>query len=142
MSDSGEPGVAARPLTVYEYVGGDAYFVALVEHFYEGVERDAVMRPMYPADLTGSKARLAGFLIQYWGGPQTYSEQRGHPRLRMRHNPFVIGDVEAASWYRHMEAAVDAMQADETVRPVLLEYFARAAEAMINVEVTPTGVTP
>ena len=86
MSDTGAPREDARPLLVYEYVGGDPFFVALVEHFYEGVERDAVMRPMYPVDLTGSKARLAGFLIQYWGGPQTYSEQRGHPRLRMRHN--------------------------------------------------------
>lgn len=133
MSDTGAPHEDARPVSVYEYVGGDPFFVALVEHFYEGVERDAVMRPMYPVDLTGSKARLAGFLIQYWGGPQTYSEQRGHPRLRMRHNPFVIGAAEAASWYRHMEAAVGAMHADDVVRPVFLEYFARAAEAMINV---------
>jgi hemoglobin len=134
MSDAGAPGGDARPVSVYEYVGGDAFFVALVEHFYEGVEHDAVMRPMYPADLTGSKARLSGFLIQYWGGPQTYSEQRGHPRLRMRHNPFVIGEAEAASWYAHMSAALDEMHADDVVRPVFLEYFARAAEAMINVE--------
>lgn len=133
MSDTGEPQGEARPVSVYEYVGGDAFFIELVEHFYVGVEADAVMRPMYPADLTGSKARLAGFLIQYWGGPQTYSEQRGHPRLRMRHNPFVIGEAEAASWYRHMEAALDAMQTDDVARPVFLEYFARAAEAMINV---------
>jgi len=83
--------------------------------------------------LLSVKARLAGFLIQYWGGPQTYSEQRGHPRLRMRHNPFVIGEAEAAAWYGHMEAALGAMAADEVVRPVFLEYFARAAEAMINV---------
>ena len=136
MSDAGASTDAAPPVSVYEYVGGDAFFIALVEHFYAGVERDELMRPMYPEELTPSKARLAGFLIQYWGGPQTYSEQRGHPRLRMRHNPFVIGDAEAAAWYAHMEAAVDAMHADDTVRPVLLEYFARAAEAMINVAPT------
>jgi hemoglobin len=133
MSDAQPSSDSARPVSVYEYVGGDAFFVELVEHFYDGVERDAVMRPMYPAELSGSKARLAGFLIQYWGGPQTYSEQRGHPRLRMRHVPFVIGASEAASWYGHMEAALDAMHADDVVRPVFLEYFARAAEAMINV---------
>jgi hemoglobin len=133
MSDTHAADDDARPVSVYEYLGGDAYFVELVERFYEGVERDAVMRPMYPADLTGSKARLAGFLIQYWGGPQTYSEQRGHPRLRMRHIPFVIGESEAAAWYGHMEAAVDAMHTDAAARPVLLEYFARAAQAMINV---------
>ncbi len=132
---AGTSGAAEHPpreVTVYEYVGGHAYFAALVEHFYEGVERDAVMRPMYPDDLTESKANLAGFLVQYWGGPQTYSEQRGHPRLRMRHVPFAIGPAEARAWYAHMLAAVDAMGTDEVARPVLLEYFARAAEAMIN----------
>jgi hemoglobin len=123
---------APRQVTVHEYVGGDAFFVDLVERFYAGVALDTLLRPMYPADLTESKAHLAGFLIQFWGGSQAYSEQRGHPRLRMRHGPFAIGEAEAAAWYRHMSAAVDAMGVDDVVRPVLLEYFARAADAMIN----------
>jgi hemoglobin len=89
---------------------------------------------MYPEDLTQSKSYLAGFLVQYWGGPQTYSEERGHPRLRMRHFPFVIGVEQAAAWYRHMEAAVLALDVDDTARPILLEYFERAAHAMINVD--------
>lgn len=121
-----------RQVTVYEYVGGTPFFEALVEHFYAGVAGDERIRPMYPDDLTDAKAHLVGFLVQFWGGPHTYSDERGHPRLRMRHLPYVIGDAEAAAWYEHMAAAVEAMGADELVRPVLLEYFERAANAMIN----------
>jgi hemoglobin len=128
------PDDTVRQVTVHEYVGGDAFFAELVERFYAGIETDPLLRPMYPEDLTDSKAFLAGFLVQFWGGSGAYSEQRGHPRLRMRHFPFTIGDAEAAAWFRHMSAAVDAMHLDDVVRPVLLEYFERAANAMINVE--------
>ena len=82
-----------RQITVYEYVGGAPFFERLVEHFYAAVADDPVMRPMYPDDLTGPKQRLVGFLVQYWGGPTHYSDERGHPRLRMRHAPFVIDAV-------------------------------------------------
>jgi hemoglobin len=121
-------------VSVYEYVGGAPFFVDLVERFYAGVERDPVLRPMYPADLRGSKARLAGFLVQYWGGPTDYSDARGHPRLRMRHAPFPVGTRARDAWLAHMRAAIAASGADEVVAPVLLEYFERAATAMINTE--------
>ena len=138
MSDSPafstEPeSVGTRQVTVHEYVGGDVFFEELIERFYAGVVTDPLLRPMYPEDLTDAKAHLTGFLIQFWGGSQAYSDSRGHPRLRMRHVPLVIGDAEAAAWYRHMAAAVDAMAPDVTARPVLLEYFERAVNAMINV---------
>ena len=123
-----------RQVTVYEYVGGEPFFVELVERFYAGVDHDPVNRPLYPDDLTDAKAHLVGFLVQFWGGPQTYSEQRGHPRLRMRHFPYTIGDAEAEAWFRHMSAAVGSMALDDVVGPVLLEYFERAANAMINVQ--------
>ena len=84
-----------QPETVYALVG-EEFFVELVERFYEGVAGDAVLRPLYPSqDLADAKARLCGFLVQYWGGPADYSAARGHPRLRMRHAPYVIGPVAA-----------------------------------------------
>jgi hemoglobin len=92
--------------TLYARVGGAPYFVALVDRFYEGVERDPALRPLYPADLEPGKANLAGFLAQYWGGPPDYSARRGHPRLRMRHFRFAIGTRERDAWLRHMAAAV------------------------------------
>ncbi len=141
MSDGATPGPTdggeepqTRQVTVYEYVGGDAFFAELVERFYAGVDHDPVIRPLYPDDLTDAKAHLVGFLVQFWGGPQTYSEQRGHPRLRMRHFPYSIGDAEAEAWFRHMAAAVESMALDDVAGPVLLEYFERAANAMINVQ--------
>ena len=137
MSDPHAPApdeaTTARQVTVHEHVGGDAFFVELVDRFYAGVAGDARLRPMYPDDLTDSRAHLAGFLIQYWGGSQAYSEERGHPRLRMRHFPFAIGNTEAVAWYGHMAAAVHAMAPEATARTLLLEYFERAAHAMINV---------
>jgi len=91
---------------MYERVGGSDFFVALVDRFYVGVAGDPVLRPLYPDDLTDPKAHLAGFLVQYWGGPTTYSDERGHPRLRMRHARFVIGPLERDAWLRHMTDAV------------------------------------
>ncbi len=87
---------------------------------------------MYPDDLTESRAHLALFLSQYWGGPPDYSEQRGHPRLRMRHAPFAIGSAEADAWFRHMTAAVRAAGMDPDDERELLEYLAMAAQSLIN----------
>ena len=95
--------------TVYDAVGGRAFFDDLVDGFYAGVSDDPLLRPMYPDDLTDSRRHLAGFLTQYWGGPSTYSDERGHPRLRMRHAPFAIGEAERDAWLRHMLGALVAV---------------------------------
>jgi hemoglobin len=113
-------------------VGGDAWFAALVERFYAVVAEDPRLRPMYPDDLSESKAHLTGFLIQYWGGPTTYSEQRGHPRLRMRHAPFAIGPAERDAWYDAMAAAVRSGDLEPDDQAAFLAYFDMAATAMIN----------
>ncbi len=128
------------PPTVYEAVGGQSFFDNLVNRFYEAVEGDSRLRPMYPKDLRHSKARLAGFLAEYWGGPPLYSEMRGHPRLRMRHLPFNIGWAEREAWMVHMTASLDrARLADGTGRPlpaeiraVMFEHFDNAATHLIN----------
>lgn len=121
-----------RPL--HDRVGGEPFFRALVDHFYEGVVADAVLGPLYPDDdLDGARARLTLFLVQYWGGPTTYSEQRGHPRLRMRHAPFTIGPVQRDAWLLHMRLAVDAMpDLGDAERSELLAYFDSAADFMVN----------
>jgi hemoglobin len=120
-------------VTLYEYVGGTPFFVQLVDDFYAGVAADPVLRPMYPEeDLTAAKARLVGFLVQYWGGPTDYSDARGHPRLRMRHAPFAVDERARDAWFAHMSAAVARSGADEVARDALLAYFTNAATAMIN----------
>lgn len=101
-------------VSVYDAVGGQPFFVALVDGFYAGVAADPLLRPMYPDDLADSRRHLAGFLAQYWGGPTTYSDERGHPRLRMRHAPFVIGLAERDAWLRHMLGSLDARVATGT----------------------------
>jgi len=119
--------------SVYELAGGDQTFRLLVERFYASVAKDAVLRAIYPEeDLSGATDRLTLFLIQYWGGPATYSERRGHPRLRLRHQPFAIGQVERDAWLRHMTAAVDSLDLAPAVRKALLDYFETASTAMIN----------
>jgi len=119
--------------SVYEQVGGSGYFFALVDRFYVGVAGDPVLRPLYPDDLTDARRHLALFLVQYWGGPATYNEERGHPRLRMRHAPFVIGTLERDAWLRHMTDAVDSgPELPPGVRRALLEYFAMAAASLMN----------
>ena len=118
---------------VYEAAGGEPVFRELVKRFYAKVETDPVLRPIYPeADLAGATERLTLFLIQYWGGPNTYSERRGHPRLRMRHQPFVIGPRERDAWLAHMSAAVVSLELPEGVRKAFLDYFETASTAMIN----------
>ena len=119
--------------SVYDLAGGEATFRLLVERFYSRVASDPVLRAVYPEeDLSGATERLTLFLIQYWGGPATYSEQRGHPRLRLRHQPFAIGQAERDAWLRHMTSAVESLELAPAVREALLDYFATASTAMIN----------
>lgn len=118
--------------TLYERAGGKPFFERLVASFYAGVANDPVIRPMYPDDLTESRRTLTLFLMQYFGGPGDYSQERGHPRLRMRHVPFAIGLAERNAWMRHMRAAVEAETNEEEIRAALLEYFERAATFMMN----------
>src|SRR5919202_3503982 len=122
---SSEPPVDAR--TVFQAAGGAETFERIVARFYEGVADDPVLRPLYPEDLTASRDHLALFLIQYFGGPSTYSAQRGHPRLRMRHLPFTIGRRERDAWVRHMTAALEAEALPPPVRDLMADYFDGAA---------------
>ena len=121
---------------MHDAVGGEPFFVALVERFYRLVASDLLLRPLYPDDLEPSKRHLALFLQQYWGGPGTYSEQRGHPRLRARHVPFVIGEAERDAWLRHMAAALDSLVVERGIDPQLearmLDYFIDAADFLVN----------
>lgn len=122
-------------LTVYDRVGGMPFFERLVDRFYDGVAADPVLRPVYPEqDLAGARHRLTLFLAQYWGGPRTYDEERGHPRLRMRHFPFTIGSAERDRWLVHMRAAIADVAPPTDVAEALDRYFDNAAEAMRNRE--------
>jgi len=119
--------------TVYQFVGGDEMFRALVNAFYTGVEQDPILSPMYPdADFEGARERLFLFLTQYWGGPDRYNAQRGHPRLRMRHFPFPIGQEARDAWMRHMQAAVDEVDIQEPARRMMLDYFESVSTFLIN----------
>jgi hemoglobin len=119
--------------SVFELAGGEATFRLLVQRFYAGVAADPVLRAVYPEeDLSGATERLTLFLIQYWGGPTTYSDQRGHPRLRMRHHPFAIGQAERDAWLGQMSDAVNSLELAPAVRKALLDYFETASTAMIN----------
>ena len=121
-------------MTLYERVGGFPWFAALVDRFYDGVADDPILRPLYPTDLSASRAHLAGFLSQYWGGPPDYSAARGHPRLRMRHMPFVIGTAERDAWLSHMSAAVGAAGLPAEDEAEVLAYFTNAADHLINAD--------
>ena len=127
-------------MTLFEEVGGAEFFDRLVDRFYEGVATDDVLLPLYPeqSDLSGAKERLTLFLQQYWGGPTTYSDERGHPRLRQRHFPFVIGQLERDRWMVHMMAAVDELSPNDSVHRQLAEYMEMASTAMIN---SPSATT-
>lgn len=114
-------------------VGGRPTFEKLVRAFYDGVQTDEVLWPMYPEDdLEGAIQRLTGFLEQYWGGPGTYSEQRGHPRLRIRHNPFKVNPEARDRWLLHMRAAVNGLGLSPLHENMLWDYLERAAHAMVN----------
>lgn len=131
MSEDTEPGT--KSVTLYEAVGGMPFFERLVELFYVGVRADPVLRPMYPEDdMEGAQRRLALFLAQYWGGPMTYNEERGHPMLRARHMPFPIGPAERDRWLVCMAAALEELTEPGQVRDLLIGYFAPAADAMRN----------
>jgi hemoglobin len=120
-------------MSFFERVGGHDTFDALVRKFYEGVANDPVLRPMYPDDeLDGAIWRLTAFLEQYWGGPGTYSEERGHPRLRMRHNVFAVTPEARDRWLFHMTAAVESLELAPMDREELMDYLDRAAQAMVN----------
>jgi hemoglobin len=119
--------------SLYDAAGGMPFFERLVGRFYDGVAADPVLRPLYPeAELDGARRRLTLFLAQYWGGPRTYDEERGHPRLRMRHFPFSIGPAERDAWLRHMREAIASLDPPQPVAARLLGYVDMAAEAMRN----------
>lgn len=119
--------------TGYELMGGHQTFVTLVATFYQGVATDPQLRPMYPEqDLGPAETRLRMFLEQYWGGPTTYSAQRGHPRLRMRHLPFRITPAMRDRWLTHMRVAVDSVDLTDQARALLWDYLEHAAHALVN----------
>ncbi len=119
--------------TLYDLVGGEETFRRLVARFYAGVAADPVLRPLYPEqDLGPAEERLRMFLVQYWGGPRTYSERRGHPRLRMRHAPFAIGERERDAWLRRMRDAVESLRLPAEHEETLWRYLEMAAHSMQN----------
>lgn len=128
-------GADGKPVgsTFWREVGGRPTFEKLVRAFYDGVQTDEVLWPMYPQqDLEGAIQRLTGFLEQYWGGPGTYSEQRGHPRLRIRHSPFKVNPDARDRWLHHMRAAVATLDLSPLHENMLWDYLERAAHAMVN----------
>ena len=135
---AGFTGTAGRSFTkgtaqcLHEEAGGQPFFERLVDVFYQGIEKSEVLRAMYPEDLGESKHHLVLFLAQYWGGPPRYAEERGHPRLRMRHAPFVITKRARDAWLLHMRAAVDSMEMGEEDRAELLAYLDMAAHQLRN----------
>jgi hemoglobin len=130
---SSAPGPDERADTLYAAVGGEETFRRLVDAFYAGVAEDLVLRPLYPdQDLGPAAERLRMFLIQYWGGPGTYSQQRGHPRLRMRHAPFAIGVPQRDAWLARMRAALDSLDLAPAHARALWDYLVSAAESLRN----------
>jgi hemoglobin len=138
--------------TFYDAIGGEETFTRLVRRFYQEVAADPVLRPVYPAkDLGPAEEHLRLFLMQYWGGPSTYNELRGHPRLRMRHVRFRIGEAERDAWLRHMRTSLDELDLDPALDAQLWDYLVMAAHSLVNAvpENTPSqggrgdlGVTP
>ncbi len=126
MTDDSSP-------TFYDQVGGRDTFVRLVDEFYRGVSRDPVLADMYPEDDFGpARERLTAFLQQYWGGPTTYSDERGHPRLRVRHRPFSITPDARDRWLGHMRHAVDSLDLRSDHDKILWDYLERASLALVN----------
>ncbi len=128
--------VTEQPRSFYDEVGGAETFRTIVSTFYQLVREDEILRPLYPEEeLDAAEVRLRMFLEQYWGGPRTYSDQRGHPRLRMRHAPFRIGPFERDAWLRCMHTAIaeiDSTTLDDAHREVLVNYLEMAAQSMVN----------
>ena len=139
-----DPAGFTAAASFYEVVGGHETFARLVTRFYEGVAADPVLRPMYPGEsLDGARDRLTMFLEQYWGGPTTYQDTRGHARLRMRHAPFHVNFEARDRWIGHMRAAVDSLGLAPLNAGTLMDYLERAAHSMVNTtDPTPTDPTP
>jgi hemoglobin len=128
-----DPAAEQDTITFYQAVGGHDTFVRLVDRFYQGVASDPVLTEMYPEeDLGPASLRLRMFLEQYWGGPTTYSDQRGHPRLRMRHNPYRVTPDARDRWLLHMRAAVNELELPPELERTLWDYLERAAWSMVN----------
>jgi hemoglobin len=124
---------ARTPRTFYEAVGGEETFTRLVRRFYQEVAADPVLRPVYPTqDLGPAEEHLRLFLIQYWGGPDTYNQLRGHPRLRMRHAHFRIGETERDLWLTHMRTALDSLELPAALDAQLWDYLVMAAHSLVN----------
>lgn len=124
--------------TPYEEFGGEKFFTDLVADFYDGIAQDPDLRAMYPEeDLGPAERRLRMFLEQYWGGPKTYSDERGHPRLRMRHTPFGIDEYHRDLWLKHMRKALDERQLPQELDDQMWEYLTMAANAMVNQPTEP-----
>jgi hemoglobin len=131
-----------EPASLYEAIGGEETFRRLVHVFYQGVANDPELRAVYPSkDLGPAEEHLRLFLMQYWGGPATYNELRGHPRLRMRHRHFVIGEAERDAWLRHMRTALDELELEPALDQQLWEYLVMAAHSLVN-HVPETGRGP
>ncbi len=117
----------------YDEIGGEPTIRAIVHRFYEGVAEDEVLRPLYPEqDLGPAEERFATFLMQYWGGPTTYSEARGHPRLRMRHAPFAVDPVAKDHWLLHFRAGLDSVALTPEQDAQFWDYVTHAAQFMVN----------
>jgi hemoglobin len=124
---------ARAPRTFYEAVGGEETFTRLLSRFYQEVAADPVLRPVYPTqDLGPAEEHLRLFLMQYWGGPGTYNELRGHPRLRMRHVRFHIGETERDLWLKHMRTALDELDLPEALDAQFWDYLVMAAHSLVN----------
>jgi len=133
MNPAAQPESAEPAISFYEAVGGEDTFTRLVSRFYAEVANDPLLRPVYPSrDLAAAEEHLRLFLIQYWGGPGTYSELRGHPRLRMRHVRFSIGEAERDAWLRHMRTALDELALEQDRDEELWNYLVMAAHSLVN----------
>ena len=133
MNHAAQPEPAEPTISVYDAVGGEPTFNRLVSRFYAEVANDPLLRPVYPSrDLAAAEEHLRLFLIQYWGGPATYNELRGHPRLRMRHVRFSIGEAERDAWLRHMRTALDEIALDKDRDEQLWEHLVMAAHSLVN----------
>nr|WP_239020512.1 globin [Nakamurella antarctica] len=123
----------SSPGTFYDEVGGASTFQSIVHRFYAIVAVDPILRPLYPEeDLGPAQDRFTMFLAQYWGGPRTYSDQRGHPRLRMRHAPFIIGVIERDAWLAAMRVALDGVTLTAEQDQRFWDYLVMAADSMVN----------
>ena len=133
LGRAGDNDPVSAPATFYDEIGGHPVFTGIVSRFYAAVAQDPVLRPLYPeTDLGPAEVRLRMFLEQYWGGPRTYSDQRGHPRLRMRHAPFKITITQRDRWLKHMMAAVDSLGLASGDDLILRDYFGQAAQSLVN----------